>query len=238
MAGIEIHLDGKPVSKLQAAQSVATPLGGSVVIGVPNADGWIRDCVTVYASHPAYGSVAPPHLSCSSFNSDVPAEIRQRIEMMTIAAEIIELAAMIADEAAPGTPEDGARMDTQDILIAASAIGNADIRPDGTANVIAGARRLCFGPSRTDGNGQVTAPNGWDATEYTRDGEDEDGPLWREAGYVWAETDAEMIALAAKYARRPTAKEINDIPDPDARRNAWLNWSPGRDETDETEAGQ
>jgi hypothetical protein len=91
-------------------------------------------------------------------------------------------------------------MDIQEILIEAGAIDNADIRPDDTANVIAGDRRLSFGPSRTDGNGQATAPNGWDATEYTRDGEDEDGPDWRETGYVWAETDAEMVALAAKYA--------------------------------------
>jgi hypothetical protein len=91
-------------------------------------------------------------------------------------------------------------MDAQEILIAAGVIDSADIRPDETANVIHGDQRLCFGPSRMDGNGQVTAPNGWDATEYLLDGEDEDGPYWRETGYTWAETDEEMVALASKYA--------------------------------------
>jgi hypothetical protein len=201
MARIETHLGGQPVTKLQAARSVAALGGESVVIGVPNEAGWIRDYVTVYARHWGADGPYPANLSCSSFNSDDPAETRQRLEMITIAAEIIELAAMIAAEADGEAPGAGAAgMDTQEILIAAGAIDGADIRPDDTASVIAGARRLCFGPSRTDGNGQPTAPGGWDATEYARDGEDEDGPIWREAGYVWAETDAEMVALAARYA--------------------------------------
>ena len=87
-------------------------------------------------------------------------------------------------------------MDIQEILIAAAAIGNADIRPDDTAHVIAGDRKLSFGPCLMDDAGRrLEEPAGWDATEYARDGQD-----WREAGYTWAETDAEMIALAAKYA--------------------------------------
>ena len=137
-------------------------------------------------------------------------------------------------------------MDIQEILIAAGSIDNADIRPDGTASVVAGDRRLSLGPCRggievgsavsydgelPDGvarTGDVTAVGedasgdqvvtvnfgslcqdilaseltvtGWDATEYTLDGADEDGPLWRETGYTWAQTDAEMVSLAAKYA--------------------------------------
>jgi hypothetical protein len=105
-------------------------------------------------------------------------------------------------------------MDIQEILIEAGVIGVADIRPDDTANIIVGGRRLCFGPSRTDGSGRATAPNGWDATEYTRDGEDEDGAIWLPADYVWAETDAEMITLAAGYAvvaGPPTRIRLEDL---------------------------
>jgi hypothetical protein len=82
------------------------------------------------------------------------------------------------------------------ILIAAGAIDNADIRPDETANVITGDRRLCFGPCDRDGNGRVIdPPEDWDATEYVRD---EDG--WRETSYTYAKTDDEMVEFAETYA--------------------------------------
>lgn len=91
-------------------------------------------------------------------------------------------------------------MDAQQILIEAGAIDNADIRPDETANVISGDARLCFGPSVMDGDGKrLSPPQGWDATEYERRSDD-DGEYWAETGYTYAETDAEMTALAAKYA--------------------------------------
>lgn len=91
-------------------------------------------------------------------------------------------------------------MDIQEILIAAGAIDNAEIKPDDTADVISGDRRLCFGPCKRDGSGQpLSPPQGWDATEYDL-AADEDGGWWKERGYTYAETDAEMTALAAKYA--------------------------------------
>lgn len=91
-------------------------------------------------------------------------------------------------------------MDTREILIEAGAIGNADIRPDETASVLAGDRRLSFGPCEQDGDGRrLEEAAGWDAIEYERE-QGECGPRWRETGYTYAETDAEMVALAAKYA--------------------------------------
>ena len=91
-------------------------------------------------------------------------------------------------------------MDIQEILIAAGATGNADICPDDTAEVVSGGSRLVFGECTQDGNGQpLDEPEGWDATEYERR-EDEAGAYWALTGYTYAGTDAEMVALAAKYA--------------------------------------
>jgi hypothetical protein len=98
MTTIQIHLDGKPVTKLQGARSVADVNGESVVIGVPNADGWIQDNITVYKAHRAYGGIQPPELGCMSFHASTPAEMRQQAQMITLAAEIAELAEMIAAE--------------------------------------------------------------------------------------------------------------------------------------------
>ena len=95
---IEIHLGGKPVTKLQAARAVAAVNGESVCIGEPNPDGWIRDYITVYARHPAFGEVQPPKLSCMSFSADTVAGMQQQAQMITLAAEICELAEMLAAE--------------------------------------------------------------------------------------------------------------------------------------------
>lgn len=92
-------------------------------------------------------------------------------------------------------------MDARVIIAEAGAGGNATVMPDGTANIIDGDTRLCFGLSANDDMGNYTGDfTGWDATEYVRDGEDAAGPIWKEARSTWCETDGEMIALAATYA--------------------------------------
>lgn len=90
-------------------------------------------------------------------------------------------------------------MDIQDILIAAGSIGNADIRPDDTAWVVSGDIKLCFGPAHTESGDPA---EGWDATEYWfgQDRGDDCAPYWHEGNYTYAQTDGEMITLAAKYA--------------------------------------
>jgi len=96
--GIEIHLDGKPVSKLQAARAVAEVGGRSVVVGEPREDGWIKDYVSVYARHKAFGEIQRPALNCASFQADTLSEMRQQAQMIMLAAEIAELAEMLAAE--------------------------------------------------------------------------------------------------------------------------------------------
>lgn len=85
-------------------------------------------------------------------------------------------------------------MDIQEILIAAGAIAGADIRPYETARVAKDGRRLVFGPATTE-TGE--AAEGWDATEYIPRDNPDDGEY---ESYTYAETDGEMVALAAKYA--------------------------------------
>lgn len=94
---IEIHLDGKPVTKLQAARAVAIVGGEHVDIGEPDAAGWIQDGIALGARS-ALGEIRRPELGCGSFRADNPAEMRQQAEMITLAAEIAELAEMIAAE--------------------------------------------------------------------------------------------------------------------------------------------
>lgn len=108
---IEIRLDGKPVTKLEAARALAVPGRTRAFIGEPNEFGVVHDSVTVYGRYPAYGAVEPPALNCASFIAGTAAEIRQRAEMIALAAEVAELAEMIAAEqdaqqpAATLTPE-------------------------------------------------------------------------------------------------------------------------------------
>lgn len=94
---IEIHLDGKPVTKLEAARAVAVVGGEHVDIGEPDAAGWIQDGIALGARS-ALGEIRRPELGCGSFRADDPAEMRQQAEMITLAAEIAELAQMIAAE--------------------------------------------------------------------------------------------------------------------------------------------
>lgn len=96
---IEIHLDGKPVTRLQAARALAEVGSGQQVrIGEPKDKGWIADDITVYGRRYAYGANQPPELGCMSFHAKDPAEMRQQAEMIMIAAEVAELAAEIGAE--------------------------------------------------------------------------------------------------------------------------------------------
>jgi hypothetical protein len=98
---IEIHLDGKPVTKLEAARALCqTGSGQQVRIGVPGAGGRIRDDITVRARRWAYGTIQRPELGCMSFHADTLAEMRLQAQMITLAAEVAELAEMLAAEQA------------------------------------------------------------------------------------------------------------------------------------------
>lgn len=94
---IEIHLDGKPVTKLQAARALnRVGSGNHVCICEPGARDWDR--VVLRGRYHAYGEVQPPELSCMSFSAGTPAGMRLQAQMITLAAEIAELAEMIVAE--------------------------------------------------------------------------------------------------------------------------------------------
>jgi hypothetical protein len=100
---IEIHLDGKPVTKLQAARSVANLDEDyeyhGVSVGEPNEDGWISSHeITVHGRHRAYGSMHPAEVSWPSIGSVPAAEARAFTEALALGTEIAELAEMIAAE--------------------------------------------------------------------------------------------------------------------------------------------
>jgi hypothetical protein len=95
---IEIHLDGKPVTKLQAARAAATLEGPSIWIGEPDGSGWMPQYISVYARHRASDTIQRPALDCHHFIADTVAEMRQQAAAVTLAAEICEWAEMIAAE--------------------------------------------------------------------------------------------------------------------------------------------
>ena len=91
---IEIHLDGKHVTKLQAARAVAVANGQSVEIGEPDASGWIRHGITVYPRRPDLDGVQPPQVHWASYTGVSAAGAR----VFALGAEVAELAMMIAAE--------------------------------------------------------------------------------------------------------------------------------------------
>ena len=97
MTPIRIHLDGKPVTKLQAAQAVSVVGARGVRIGFPAEDGDLLDYIDLYGRSRAYGEIQPPLGRSSSFGADA-SRMRQRAEMLILAAEIAELAEMLAAE--------------------------------------------------------------------------------------------------------------------------------------------
>ena len=107
---IEIHLDGKPVTKLQAARACAEIGSEPVFIGEENAEGVIEDAVLVSARYRMRGEIQRPEIGCGQFCVDTPEEARQQARVLLLAAEIAELAEMIAAEqveapARVGVPE-------------------------------------------------------------------------------------------------------------------------------------
>jgi hypothetical protein len=99
---IEIHIDGKTVTKLQAARAVANLDGEPryVDIGEAGEDGLIRHEVTVHPREHAYGSMQPAEVGWPSIGSVPAAAARVFAESLTLGAEIAELAEMIAAEQA------------------------------------------------------------------------------------------------------------------------------------------
>jgi hypothetical protein len=96
---IEIHVDGKPVTKLEAARALAEVMGRSVTIGEPNAEGWINGTyITVYARTPRYGRIDPPEVSWPSTGSQGAEGTREFAGMLLLGAELAELAMMLAAE--------------------------------------------------------------------------------------------------------------------------------------------
>jgi hypothetical protein len=95
---IEIHLDGKPVTKLQAARAVALVNGQSVDVGEPNASGWIEHGITVYHRHRTLDGDQPAQVHWASYTGVSAADARMFAEMITLGAEVAELAEMIAAE--------------------------------------------------------------------------------------------------------------------------------------------
>lgn len=106
---IEIHLDGKPVTKLEAARAVSIVGARGVRIGFPGEDGTLEDSVDLYGRRHAYGEIEPPLGSSSSFGADA-GRMRRRAQVLLLGAEIAELAMMLAaeqdaQEAAPADAE-------------------------------------------------------------------------------------------------------------------------------------
>lgn len=96
---IEIHLDGKPVTKLQAARAVSIVGGEYVSVGYQVAGvSQGADDVTVHPRQRAYGEVRRPQVSWSSIGPVCAEAARAFAEAIAAGAEIAELAEMIAAE--------------------------------------------------------------------------------------------------------------------------------------------
>lgn len=93
--------DGNVLSKYQAARALNVTGGTSLVIRAGLADKQHEDdYIEAYPRHHAFGAIAAPYSSCSSRNGDALG-MRRRTAMMTLAADIIDLANEIdADEQA------------------------------------------------------------------------------------------------------------------------------------------
>lgn len=98
---IEIHLDGKPVTKLQAARALSVIDGRRLVhIGEPDEDGEIiRGRVTVYARHHAFEVLQAASVSWLAFGAVTAEDTREFLRVVALGAEIAELAEMLAAEA-------------------------------------------------------------------------------------------------------------------------------------------
>jgi hypothetical protein len=95
MTAPEIHVNGEPATRLQAARALAeVDSGKHVTFGPPGG-------VTVYGRQSSRGGTKSASVGCASFRGGA-AEIQQQVEKLAIARELIELAEMIAAERAHG----------------------------------------------------------------------------------------------------------------------------------------
>jgi hypothetical protein len=102
---IEIHLDGKPVTKLQAARALAPVGTRRVVIGELDDDGQVgRGSVAVRARHQAYGLTFSPEVSWPS-GAEAPCGARTFMALIALGAEVAELAEMIVAEQEADKPK-------------------------------------------------------------------------------------------------------------------------------------
>jgi hypothetical protein len=96
---IEIHLDGKPVTKLQAARALSIPDSLPARVGEPDEDGYVNHgFVSVWARHHVDGELLPSEVSWPSYGSVSAADARTFAGQVALGAEIAELAEMLAAE--------------------------------------------------------------------------------------------------------------------------------------------
>jgi hypothetical protein len=95
---IEIRINGsQSVTKLEAARALnEVDSGVHVCIGEPNDRGRVEEDIYLRARHHAYGEVQPPGLGCMSFHAETAGEMRRQAEAIALAAEIRDLADMLA----------------------------------------------------------------------------------------------------------------------------------------------
>ncbi len=96
MNRIEIRLDGKPVSKVTAAAALSEVGGPPVRICELDADGSIAHDVEVYARHQAFGETCSPEVNWSAPGSVSAARARQYAKLISLAAELAEMADRIS----------------------------------------------------------------------------------------------------------------------------------------------
>lgn len=101
MTAIGIHLDGKPVTKLQAARELAQVGGRSLGVSYLVAGVVTDGGITVHARHVARGEVRPPEVTwyAATGRDRISAEAARAFgEAVAVAAEVAELAEMLAAE--------------------------------------------------------------------------------------------------------------------------------------------
>lgn len=97
MSWIEIRLDGKPIDKIVAARALSKVNGAPVRVCELGEDGSVARDVDVYAKHRAFGGLCGPEVNWSAIGSVSAAEARRYAEMISLAAELAEMAGMIAE---------------------------------------------------------------------------------------------------------------------------------------------
>ena len=154
---IEIHLNGKPVTKLQAAREVANLACDyeyhRVDIGEPDENGWVnRGSVTVSGRRHAYGEMQPPEINWSAWGAVSAADARLQAEQIALAVEIAE--ARGDDRRFESAPRPGPRRRPQ-----ASSAGSSQPRT---------TTRPARSPARSSGRSTRTPSKSSGVTASTR----------------------------------------------------------------------